>query len=90
MKKRIKLFLEQIAQPQGLFIYSKDGYRYLKGAQRGYLVSEIMIDYYYEQLDALQDLYNETESFHTKRVIEDILKIHYSKHLYPIGNIVFS
>lgn len=78
MNFQVKQFLTQESPSEGLFSYSKNGYVYLKGAQRGMLVSDLMKDYYYEQLNALEEIYDEG-NYNTKLVINDILRIHYKK-----------
>lgn len=81
MESNIKSFLLQNSLKEGLFIYSKDGYRYTKGRLRGLLISEVKVSYYQEQLDALEEIFYETESYHTKMVIKDIIKLYYPEKL---------
>jgi hypothetical protein len=75
MKNNVKHFLIQSSIPEGLFLYTKYGYAYNKGHLKGRLISDVIVDYREETLEFLEELYDETESFHTKYVIEDIISI---------------
>lgn len=76
-KPNIKQFLKQSSQSEGLFIYDKRGYRYAKGHLCGVYIVDVIVDYKYETKEFLEELYDETEFYHTRMVIKDILKLYF-------------
>jgi hypothetical protein len=71
----MKQYLLMTSERQFFFIYSKRGYIFNKGKLAGKLVKDVYksngeeLEVYLEEL-----FYNEMSSFHTKWVINDIMK----------------
>ncbi len=80
MEANVKQFLKQTSQSQGIFIWDYDDYKYIKGAQCGHRIGDLIVEYKWELKDALQEMYDHEDSnHHTKMIIKDIVRIHFKK-----------
>lgn len=75
MERNWKELLLKISEPQKLFIYTRNGYKFTKGKLEGKLVKDVYKEHG-EFLDTyLDEIYNhEMANIHTKMIIKDIKK----------------
>lgn len=79
MEENYKGFFKQSSPPQYLFKYDsvRNDYVFLKGQLRFNYIGDLIPEYKDELIEFLEDLYDdENTTYHTKRILKDIVKIH--------------